>query len=60
MSFISKQTASADVFAKNEVVVVFWSHVDQNKLKQKNTDMYNRFLTIVGRDLVKKLQRKNP
>ena len=59
MSFISKQTASADVFAKNEVVVAYWSHADLNKLEQKNTDIYNRFLTIIGRDLVKKLQRKN-
>ena len=59
MSFISKQTASADVFAKNEVIVTYWTHADLNKLKQKNADIYNRFLTIIGRDLVKKLQRKN-
>ena len=59
MSFISKQTASADVFAKNVVVVAFWTHEDLYKLEQKNSDIYNRFLTIVGRDLVKKLQRKN-
>ena len=59
MSFISKQTASADVFAKNEVIVAYWTHADLNKLEQKNTDIYNRFLTIVGRDLVKKLHRKN-
>ncbi len=59
MSFISKQTASADVFAKNELLVAYWTHADLNKLEQKNTHIYNRFLTIVGRDLVKKLQRKN-
>ncbi len=59
MSFISKQTASADVFAKNVVVVAYWTHADLNKLEQKNANIYNRFLTIVGRDLVKKLQRKN-
>lgn len=59
MSFISKQKASADVYAKSEVIVAYWTHSDLNKLKQKNTDIYNRFLTVIGRDLVKKLQRKN-
>lgn len=59
MSFMSKQTASADVFAKNDVVVAYWTHADLNKLEQKNTKIYNKFLTIVGRDLVRKLKRKN-
>ncbi|MEH6457494.1 MAG: cyclic nucleotide-binding domain-containing protein [Cocleimonas sp.] len=59
MSFISNQTASADVIAKNELIVAYWTHADLHKIEQKNTDIYNRFLTIVGRDLVKKLQRKN-
>ena len=59
MSFISKHTASADVIAQNELLVAYWTHADLNKLEQKNTHIYNRFLTIVGRDLVKKLQRQN-
>ena len=59
MSFMSKQTASADVFAKNDVVVSYWTHADLYKLEQKNIKIYNKFLTIVGRDLVKKLKRKN-
>ena len=59
MSFISKQTASADVYAQNELLVAYWTHADLNKLEQRNTHIYNRFLTIVGRDLVKKLQRQN-
>ncbi|WP_299876969.1 cyclic nucleotide-binding domain-containing protein [uncultured Cocleimonas sp.] len=59
MSFMSKQTASADVFAKNDVVVAYWTHADLYKLEQKNIKIYNKFLTIVGRDLVKKLKRKN-
>ncbi|GAA0402999.1 hypothetical protein GCM10009133_09650 [Cocleimonas flava] len=59
MSFMSKQTASADVFAKDAVIVAYWTHEDLYKLEQKNIKIYNKFLTIVGRDLVKKLKRKN-
>ncbi len=59
MSFMSKQTASADVYAKSDVVVAYWTHADLYKLEQKNIKIYNKFLTIVGRDLVKKLKRKN-
>ena len=59
MSFMSKQTASADVFAKDDVVVAYWTHADLYKLEQKNIKIYNKFLTIIGRDLVRKLKRKN-
>ena len=59
MSFMSKQTASADVYSKNDVVVAYWTHADLNKLEEKNIKIYNKFLTIIGRDLVKKLKRKN-
>ena len=59
MSFMSKQPASADVFSKNDVVVAYWTHADLYKLEQKNIKIYNKFLTIVGRDLVKKLKRNN-
>ena len=59
MSFIGEQTASADVYATNEVIVAYWTHSDLHKLEQKDANVYNRFLTIMGRDLVKKLQKQN-
>ena len=59
MGFIGKQVASADVIAADDVLVAYWTHVDLKKLEKRNTDRYNRFLSIIGRDLVRKLQRKN-
>jgi CRP-like cAMP-binding protein len=59
MSFMSNQFASADVNAKETIRVAYWTHDDLNKLKQKNNRIYNKFLNIVGCDLVKKLNRNN-
>lgn len=59
MSFMSNQFASADVNANNTIRVAYWTHDDLNKLNQKNNRIYNKFLNIVGCDLVKKLNRNN-
>jgi len=59
MSFISKQAASADAVALGKVECAFWTHDDLQKLKLKNIDVYNKFLSIIGCDLVRKLNQKN-
>jgi CRP-like cAMP-binding protein len=59
MSFMSSQPASADVFTTGEATIAYWSHKDLEKIKNKNNPLYNKFISIIGRNLVKKLDRKN-
>ncbi len=59
MSFMSSEPASANAVATDHVQYTFWSHEDLEKLKHKNCAVYNKFISIIGRDLVRKLNRKN-
>lgn len=59
MSFISKENATASAIALGKVEYAYWTHDDLEKLKIKNSDTYNKFLAIIGRDLVRKLKYKN-
>ena len=59
MSFISKETAAASAIALGTVEYAYWTHDNLEKLKIKNIDTYNKFLSIIGRDLVRKLKHKN-
>lgn len=59
MSFLSKGSASADVRAKDFVQLAYWTHNDLEKLKLKNIAAYDKFIAIVGCDLVRKLKLKN-
>lgn len=59
MSFLSKEPASANAYAENLVQCAYWTHDDLEKLKQKNLDAYDKFVAIVGRDLVRKLNYQN-
>ena len=55
MSFMSKQPASATAVAVDNVHYAYWTHQDLEKLNQKNTNIYNKFISVIGRDLVRKL-----
>ena len=59
MSFMSKDLASASVYAVDNVLYAYWSHQDLARLKIKNNDIYNKFINVIGQDLVKKLNNKN-
>ncbi|MDH3762483.1 MAG: cyclic nucleotide-binding domain-containing protein [Gammaproteobacteria bacterium] len=59
MSFLSKEPASANAYAENFVQCAFWTHDDLEKLKQKNLDAYDKFIAIIGCDLVRKLNYQN-
>jgi hypothetical protein len=59
MSFMSKDPASADVVAAEVVKYAYWTHDDLEKLCQKNCAVYNKFISIIGCDLVRKLNAKN-
>jgi len=59
MSFISKEPASANAIAKEVVHYAYWTHDDLRRLRQKNCHVYNKFISIIGCDLVRKLNKKN-
>ena len=59
MSFMTKEPASAQAIANGKVLCAFWTHDDMDKLKLKNINLYNKFIAIIGCDLVRKLKRKN-
>ena len=59
MSFMSNQPASADVVTIGEATIAYWTHQDLDKINKKNYALYNKFISIIGRNLVKKINRKN-
>ncbi len=59
MSFLSKEPASASAYADNFVQCAYWTHDDLEKMRARNMGAYERFVAIVGRDLVRKLRHKN-
>ena len=59
MGFLTKEPASAQAIAHGKVLCAFWTHDDLDKLKLKNINLYNKFIAIIGCDLVRKLKRKN-
>ncbi len=59
MSFMSNNTASADVIATEEVKYAYWTHKDLEKLHKKNQNIYNKFISVISCDLVRKLNVKN-
>ena len=59
MSFMSKEPASASAIAQENVQYAYWTHQDMEKLRQTNCHVYNKFISIIGCDLVRKLNKKN-
>ena len=59
MSFLSKERASASAYAENLVQCAYWTHDDLERLRARNIDAYNRFIAIIGCDLVRKLKHDN-
>ena len=59
MSFLTRDGASASAYAENMVQCAFWTHADLEKMKLKNNEVYNKFIAIIGCDLVRKLKHRN-
>jgi len=59
MSFLSKERATANAYAKDFVQCAYWTHDDLEKLKHKNLNAYEKFVAIIGCDLVRKLNSNN-
>ena len=58
MSFLSREPASATARADNLVQCAYWTREDLDRLGQRRPEGYNRFIAIVGCDLVRKLRHK--
>lgn len=59
MRFLTQEPASASAYAANLTQCAYWTHSDLEKLKLKNTRVYEKFIAIIGCDLVRKLNNKN-
>ncbi len=59
MSFMSAQPASADVVTNGEALIAYWTHKDLEKIQKKNNQLYNKFISIICRNLVSKINRNN-
>lgn len=59
MSFLSKEPASASAHARGLLHYAYWTRDDLERLQEKNIKLYNKFIAIVGCDLVRKLKNKN-
>lgn len=59
MSFLSKEPASANAWARNFVQCAYWTHDDLEKVRAGDLGAYDKFIAIVGCDLVRKLRQKN-
>ena len=59
MSFLTRDGASASAYAENMVQCAFWTHVDLDKMKLNNNGIYDKFIAIIGCDLVRKLKHRN-
>ena len=56
MSVLTGHPVSTDVIVKEPVKFVYWHIEDLEKVEKQNLSLYNRFMMVVGRNLVKKLR----
>ncbi len=59
MRFLTQEAASASAYAENLTQCAYWTHSDLEKLKLKNIVVYEKFIAIIGCDLVRKLNNNN-
>jgi len=56
MSVLTGEPASSDVVVLDSARYCYWSLKDLNRLESKNLALYNRFMMIVGQNVVEKLR----
>ena len=59
MSFITKDNASADVIADDDVSYIEWTNEELMKIKANNKDFWKKIQNILLNDLIIKIKRKN-
>jgi CRP-like cAMP-binding protein len=57
MSLLTGETANADVDAIDSVDVVRWPTKDLRDLRQRNPSLWTKIQSVIGHDLVEKIQR---
>lgn len=59
MSFLTNDAASASAYTEDMAQCAFWTHADLEKVKLKSDGVYDKFIAIIGCDLVRKLKSRN-
>ena len=59
MSFITKDPASADVIADDDVSYIEWTNDELIKIKNNNQEFWTKIQNILLNDLIIKIKRKN-
>jgi hypothetical protein len=57
MSLLTNQSTSADAYILKEANFAYWELSDLQKLETRNISLYNRFMMVLSRNLVLKLNR---
>ena len=59
ISFITKEPASADVYAKSKLYYIEWDQNELRKLKVSNSSFWTKLNQILGEDLAKKIKHNS-
>jgi CRP-like cAMP-binding protein len=59
ISFVTKEPASADVYAESEVNFIEWNQDELRKLKTSNPTFWAKLNDILGKDLAKKIKNNS-
>ena len=57
MSVLTGDNASSDVLVPRSARYCYWTTKDLKRLESKNLNLYNRFMMIVGQNVVEKLRQ---
>lgn len=59
ISFITKEPASADVYAKSKLYYIEWNQNDLRRLKKSNSSFWTKLNQILGEDLARKIKHNS-
>ena len=59
ISFITKEPASADVYAESEVNFIEWDQDELRKMRTINPTFWTKLNNILGKDLAKKIKHNS-
>ena len=59
ISFITKEPASADVYAKSKLYYIEWNQQELRRLKTSNSSFWTKLNQILGEDLAKKIKHNS-
>ena len=59
ISFITREPASADVYAKSKLYYIEWNQEELRRLKISNSSFWTKLNQILGEDLAKKIKHNS-